>query len=838
MQSVFVILTRIQQRFTARNILHHNLTRYCSSVSPSFKIQQSINRVQYDEQCSRGKACSSSDFQQAQSDEYLLSPEKELLSESCHITDSDDASHRGVTIVRDRTTALRVVVQLMRLPQDNPVAWDTETTGVNPVAESPVFNGRVICATAYAGDHVDFGSGPRLFIDCLDGDGDLLQVFKPYFESNDFPKVWHHYSFDRHVLSNHDIVPRGFAGDTMHMARLVNSTHTRVSLEQLSNTYLDTPKKSLLNLFGTPEKLRNGSDGKKLVIPSTIQLQRDEKSRPIWIDYATTDAELTHRLFYSFKARLSSMEVKGANSVSTLKDRFPDLLTLYRKVLLPFGELLTEMERNGFKVDVPFLQQAEQKADSDRQKLVDEFLKWAQKHSPDTRYMNVNSDQQKLQLFFSPCTNATTNSKVLSESKVFSVELTGVQRQRYLDELSRSECPTDRELLGKISTGKRKAKKNITIFGLGKTHRGLTSSGWPSVSADAMRKLAGRPRDDPPTFGDTDKELCFAVDDMIEATAISSLLTNFIGPLQQWPGKDGRIHASLNLNTETGRLSSRRPNLQNQPALEKDRYKVRKAFTCEEGNKLIVADYGQLELRLLAHITKCQSMIDAFKAGGDFHSRTALTMFDHVKSAVDAGECVLERDGSNHIISAVLPLKEMFPVERRKAKTLNFSIAYGKTAVGLARDWNVSKEDAYETLSLWYKDRQEVKRWQDDCKRFLSKYGYVETLFGRRRHLPDVKDPWKRAHAQRAAINAPLQGSAADLVMAAMIGLHNSPILRVLGWRIVLQVHDEIILEGPSESASAALPEIVAVMKNPIDAELLVDLTVDAKVASSWYDAK
>ena len=146
-------------------------------------------------------------------------------------------------------------------------------------------------------------------------------------------------------------------------------------------------------------------------------------------------------------------------------------------------------------------------------------------------------------------------------------------------------------------------------------------------------------------------EAAVALDALCEASAIGTLLSGFIISLQsddlagrdKGPGR--RVHCSLNLNTETGRLSARRPNLQNQPALEKDRYKVRKAFTAAEGNALVVADYGQLELRLLAHMTGCRSMIEAFELGGDFHSRTAMGMYPNVRRAVEAGECLLEWGG-------------------------------------------------------------------------------------------------------------------------------------------------------------------------------------------------
>lgn len=226
------------------------------------------------------------------------------------------------------------------------------------------------------------------------------------------------------------------------------------------------------------------------------------------------------------------------------------------------------------------------------------------------------------------------------------------------------------------------------------------------------------------------REACIAIGALANIGQIDSTIANFLVPLQALVDDKSRVHCSLNLNTETGRLSSRKPNLQNQPALEKDQYKIRDAFVAEPGNTLIVADYGQLELRLLAHITSCKSMIEAFKSGGCFHSRTAVGMYPYIKKAVDDGDVLLEWDYSKG--QPTVPLvKDTFGSERRKAKTLNFSIAYGKTVFGLANDWGISKEEAQETLSAWYSDRPEVQQWQDMTRRLAKKNKYVRTLMGR-----------------------------------------------------------------------------------------------------------
>lgn len=321
------------------------------------------------------------------------------------------------------------------------------------------------------------------------------------------------------------------------------------------------------------------------------------------------------------------------------------------------------------------------------------------------------------------------------------------------------------------------------------------------------------------------------------------MIANFLGPLQELADSQSRVHCSLNLNTETGRLSSRRPNLQNQPALEKDKYKIRKAFQSSPGNNLIVADYGQLELRILASITECSSMIEAFKAGGDFHSRTALDMFSYVREKVDSGECLLEWDYADGQPPKPL-LKDMFASERRKAKTLNFSIAYGKTAHGLSKDWGVSKKEADAMLKAWYKARPEVDKWQAAKKAFAREHGYTTTLMGRKRDLPGAKSTNFKAvgHAERASINTPIQGGAADIAMMAMNKINSNQKLKDLGWVLLLQIHDEVILEGPEETAEEAFEVVMQCMENPwvfgldpTSVPLLVDGSYTHK---NWYEAK
>jgi len=212
--------------------------------------------------------------------------------------------------------------------------------------------------------------------------------------------------------------------------------------------------------------------------------------------------------------------------------------------------------------------------------------------------------------------------------------------------------------------------------------------------------------------------------------------------------------------------------------------------------------------------------------------------------AVDASKCLLEFDGPED--KAPVPLlKNEFAVERRKAKILNFSIAYGKTKHGLSRDWGVTLDEAEKTVQAWYADRPEVKTWQAEQHQHAEQFGLVYTLLGRQRRLPDavsdgVASSKAKQHALRAAINTPIQGGAADIAMLAMLELNMSPVLRDLGWKLLMQVHDEVILEGPVENADAALVEVRRAMGNPFNGKnlLRVELDVSARFAKSWYDAK
>ncbi|KAL5730852.1 DNA-directed DNA polymerase [Ranunculus cassubicifolius] len=771
-----------------------------------------------------------------------------------------------VVVINNISAAKEIVRLLTTEYRDLVHACDTEVANIDVKKETPVNHGEIICFSIYSGPGADFGNGKKcIWVDVLDGGGrNLLMEFAPFFEDSSIKKVWHNYSFDSHVIENYGIKLSGFYADTMHMARLWNSsrrTEGGYSLEALTsdvrvmngvNCSLNKDllgKVSMKTIFGKKKLKKDGNEGKITNIAPVEELQR--KERKLWICYSALDSMSTLQLFESLESKLKKMNwvLDGKTEGS--------MYNFYEKYWRPFGELLVNMETEGMLVDREYLAQIQEVATREQKIAGDRFRNWAASYCPDAVDMNVGSDAQLRQLFFGGTLNSKDQNVTLPESRTFKV----LNVEKVIEE-------------GKKAPTK---YRNITLSKVGNRIETemYTASGWPSVSGDALKALAGKVSSeydwsDPLSCADEDdlidqdvdispygtaykafggntkgKEACHAVAALCDVCSIDSLISNFILPLQSnhISGRNERIHCSLNINTETGRLSARRPNLQNQPALEKDRYKIRQAFIAAPGNSLVVADYGQLELRILAHLANCKSMKDAFKAGGDFHSRTAMNMYPHIKEAVENKQVLLEWHPQPGEDKPPVPLlKDAFGSERRKAKMLNFSIAYGKTPVGLARDWKVSVKEAKETVNLWYSDRKEVLIWQEARKREANIDKRVRTLLGRSRHFPSMSGASNahKNHIERAAINTPVQGSAADVAMCAMLQISKNARLKELGWKLLLQVHDEVILEGPIESQEEAKSIVVDCMSKPFDGVniLTVDLAVDAKCAQNWYAAK
>jgi DNA polymerase-1 len=288
-------------------------------------------------------------------------------------------------------------------------------------------------------------------------------------------------------------------------------------------------------------------------------------------------------------------------------------------------------------------------------------------------------------------------------------------------------------------------------------------------------------------------------------------LPDFVNPVTH------RVHTCYALAaTTTGRLSSSEPNLQNIPVRTEDGRKIRRAFVAAPGHKLISADYSQIELRLLAEIANLPEMKQAFRDGADIHAMTASEMFG-------------------------VPMKDMTAEVRRRAKAINFGIIYGISAFGLANQLGIPREDAGAYIKKYFERFPGIRTYMDETREFCRANGYVTTLFGRKCHYPDINapNPSLRAFNERAAINARLQGSAADIIRRAMIRMEDALAAKRLSAQMLLQVHDELIFEAPEAEVADTLPVVKKIMEDaPFPAVALsVPLQVDARAANNWDEA-
>lgn len=326
-----------------------------------------------------------------------------------------------------------------------------------------------------------------------------------------------------------------------------------------------------------------------------------------------------------------------------------------------------------------------------------------------------------------------------------------------------------------------------------------TPKGAPSTNEDVLEELAQQ--------GHIVPKL------LIEHRGLSKLKSTYTDklPLMINP-RTGRIHTSYHQAvTATGRLSSSDPNLQNIPIRNEEGRRIRQAFIATEGYQIIAADYSQIELRIMAHLSQDAGLITAFQQGKDIHRSTAAEIFD-------------------------VPLDEVTSEQRRSAKAINFGLIYGMSAFGLSRQLGIPRADAQKYMDLYFQRYPAVQTFMTDIREKAKAQGYVETLFGRRLYLPDIQssNAMRRKGAERVAINAPMQGTAADIIKRAMIAIdqaiHQDPDIKM-----IMQVHDELVFEVKTDRVDHYRSLIQSLMQNA--AQLVVPLIVDVGIGKNWDEA-
>ncbi|PHQ79333.1 MAG: DNA polymerase I [Coxiella sp. (in: Bacteria)] len=326
-----------------------------------------------------------------------------------------------------------------------------------------------------------------------------------------------------------------------------------------------------------------------------------------------------------------------------------------------------------------------------------------------------------------------------------------------------------------------------------------TPKGQPSTAESVMSELA------------LDYPIPKLILEYRSLTKLKSTYTDKL-PLQIDP-RTGRVHTNYNqTGTSTGRLSSRDPNLQNIPVRTEEGRKIRQAFIPAPGMVMLSADYSQIELRIMAHLSKDPGLVHAFENGLDVHKSTAAEVFG-------------------------VPLDEVTSELRRRAKAINFGLMYGMSAFGLARQLGIERGEAEEHMAVYFERYPNVQAYMKQACEFAEKHGYVETLFGRRVFLPEIHSSniHRKRGAERAAVNAPLQGTAADIIKRAMMAVDQWIKQSDLNVRMLLQVHDELIFEIPEGDLETAKAQIIHHMEHAT--ELSVPLIVDTGVGKNWDEA-
>ena len=616
-------------------------------------------------------------------DEENISP-VELLPEDFTNIDIEKSNY---TIVGTTEEIKELNTKLLK---QKSVAFDTETTGVDPLASDIV------------GISFSFKEGEAFYVPLSakkEEATEQLSLLKPFLEDQTIEKVGQNIKYDILMVRNYNIKVQGPLFDTMIAHYLINP-ETRHSMDYLAETYLKYRTVSIEELIGPKGKKQGSMRDVDVAIAGK---------------YACEDADITMRLKHLLEKEIKENEFDK----------------LFYEVECPLIYVLADMEWTGARLDLDALKDLSTDLTEELQGLEEELIEMAGME------YNVNSPKQ-------------TGEVLFDHMKI-----------------------TD------------KAKK--------------TKTGQYSTSEGELEKLRNKHP---------------IIEKILEYRGVKKLLSTYIDafPLLINP-RSNKIHTSFNQTVAaTGRLSSTNPNLQNIPIRDERGRAMRKVFIPDEGCTFLSADYSQIELRIMAHLSKDKQMTEAFNNDLDIHAATAAKIYK-------------------------VPLEEATGNMRDKAKTANFGIIYGISVFGLSERLAIPRGEAKELIDGYFETYPDVAKYMEKSKEKARENGYVETLLGRKRFLPDInsRNGIVRGFAERNAINAPIQGSAADIIKVAMIRIFRRFEEKQLKSKMILQVHDELNFNVPMDELDIAKKIVVEEMENAY--KLSVPLKTDCGNGANWLEA-
>ncbi len=615
------------------------------------------------------------------------------------------------TQIIDTEAKLKQLVTILEkhLDPEQPVAWDTETTSLEPDQAELVGIG-----CCWGENKADVAYIPTAHSSGTQLEQELvLSTLKPILESSKYPKAFQNTKFDRLVLHHQGINLSEVVFDTMLASYVLNPEFTH-NLGDLSERYgLEIAAKSYKDL-GIPK-------GKTIA----------DLDIAVVADYCGLDAYATYYLVGKLKDKLTE---------------YPELAKLLSEVEQPLEPVLAAMENTGIRLDTEYLEQFSQQLNKDLQKLEQDTYEAAGEE------FNLSSPKQLSVILFD-----------------------------------------------KLGLDRKKSRKTKTGY---------------STNQQVLEKLRG---DHP------------VIDNMLEHRTLAKLKSTYVDALPTLVREStGRVHTNFNQSVvATGRLSSSNPNLQNIPIRTEFSRQIRKAFIPQEGWLLVAADYSQIELRILAHLSQEPVLVDAYRNNRDVHRVTAQLLFEK---------------------------EEITSEERRLGKIINFGVIYGMGAQRFSRESGFKADIGKQFIEKYHQKYAQVFEYLEGVKKQAITLGYVSTIMGRRRYVNLISNSLRQlrgsnpeeidleslnysyADAQilRAAANSPIQGSSADIIKIAMIKLHD--ILRDYQARLLLQVHDELVLEVPPEEWDELQPIIKSTMEDAV--ELSIPLAVDINAGKNWMEAK
>ncbi len=605
-----------------------------------------------------------------------------------------EISHKTLKDVRHEYHLIEAKEDAIRLRDElltfRTVSIDTETTSLETMAAELVG-----MSFAVEGGRAWYVAVPRE----TDAAREMVEIFRPLYESETILKVGQNLKYDLGVLANYGVTLKAPLFDTM-LAHYLVQPELRHNMDYLAEIYLDYKTIHIDELIGAKGR---GQKNMADLPPAEV------------CDYACEDADVTLRLTEPLKKEMEENALTG----------------VFEEIEMPLMPVLAQMERNGVRIDTGILSETGQLFNKRLQALEEDIYKDA------GHPFTVTSPKQVGTVLF--------------------------EELRLNDRARKSKT-------GQYSTGE-----------------------------EVLEKL----RDKHPIVG---KILAFRALKKLIGTYIEAL-PKLINP------NTGHIHTSFNQAvTATGRLSSSKPNLQNIPVRGDDGREVRKAFVAEEGCRFFSADYSQIELRIMAHLSGDERLIQDFRDGRDIHAATAARIYKK-------------------------PIEEITRDERRKAKTANFGIIYGISAFGLAERMEVSRQEAKELIDNYFLTYPAVREYMDKSVEAAREKGYIETIFGRRRYLPDItsRNAVVRGYAERNAINAPIQGTAADIIKIAMVRVARRFKEEEIRSKMILQVHDELNFSVLPEEAERVRDIVIEEMEHACT--LSVPLIADCGIGDNWLEA-